>query len=239
MLIPLHQSSPKGCRNVLRNSYRLIRTLFLASLIFVGLVYLFAWSSVFTVKEIEVVGAPTKVSKELVLETSEITVGQKLARIEPRSAENRVQSLNWIKEIAISRDWVSGEVNLTVTPRTPKAYYNGKTLDASGKIFELPGFDGGELPQVSAPTPALGIQAVALFRALPVDFRDQVTSLSAVNEANFSMAVNHKGRSLSVKWGANDENPLKVQVFNALLEQPENKRIKRVDLSAPHAPIVK
>jgi hypothetical protein len=42
-----------------------------------------------------------------------------------------------------------------------------------------------------------------------------------------------------VKWGANIENPLKVQVFQELLDRPENKRIKRVDLSAPHAPIVK
>ncbi len=239
MLILLHQSSLKGCRSVLRNSYRFIRTLIVASLIFAGLVYLIAWSNVFTVKEITVIGAPTKVSKELVLKTSEIAVGQKLARIEPRAAENRVQSLNWIKDISITRNWISGEVNLAITPRTPKAYYDGKTLDASGVIFELPGFDGGKLPQVSAPTPALGIQAVALFRALPADFRDQVTSLSAINEANFSMAVNHKGRSLLVKWGANNENPLKIQVFRALLDQPENKRIKRIDLSAPHAPIVK
>lgn len=239
MLTRLHQSSPKGCRSVLRNPHRFLQTVILTSVLFAGLIYLLAWSSVFTVKEVKVVGAPTKMSKELVFETSEITVGQKLARIEPRSAENRVQSLAWIKDISISRDWITGEVNLTVTPRTPKAYYNGKTLDATGAIFELPGFDGRDLPQVSAPTPALGIEAVSLFRALPADFRDQVTSLNAVNEANFSMAVTYKGRSLSVKWGANDENPLKVQVFQALLEQPENKRIKRVDLSAPHAPIVK
>ena len=190
-------------------------------------------------KEIKVSGAPTKVSEDLVLKTSKIVVGQKLARIEPRSAEHRVQSLAWIKEISISRNWISGQVDLVVTPRTPKAYFNGKTLDASGKIFELPGFDGGDLPKVSAATPALGIQAVALFRALPVDFRDQITSLTAVNEANFSLAVTHLGRNLSVKWGANIENPLKVQVFQELLERPENKRIKRVDLSAPHAPIVK
>lgn len=223
----------------MRNSHRVLPTLVISAFIFAGLVYLLAWSSVFTVKEITVSGAPTKVSKDLVLETSEIVVGQKLARIEPRSAEHRIESLAWIKKISISRDWISGQVNLAITPRTPKAYYNGKTLDASGKIFELPGFDGGKLPQVSAPTPELGIEAVALFRDLPVDFRDQVTSLSALNEANFSLAINHKGRSLSVKWGANVENPLKVQVIQALLEQPENKRIKRVDLSAPHAPIVK
>ena len=190
-------------------------------------------------KDVAVSGAPTKVAKEIVLKTSEIKVGQKLARIEPRSAEHRIESLTWIKKISISRDWISGKVTLAITPRTPKAYYNGKTLDETGVIFELPGFDGGKLPQVSAPTPELGIEAVALFRDLPVDFRDQVTSLSALNEANFSLAINYKGRSLSVNWGANVENPLKVQVIQALLEQPENKRIKRVDLSAPHAPIVK
>ena len=223
----------------MRNSHRLLPTLIISAFIFAGLVYLLAWSNVFTVKEISVSGAPTKISKDLVLKTSGIVVGQKLARIEPRSAEHRIESLAWIKKISITRDWISGQVNLTITPRTPKAYYNGKTLDASGKIFELPGFDGGKLPQVSAPTPELGIEAVALFRDLPIDFRDQVTSLSALNEANFSLAINHKGRSLSVKWGANVENPLKVQVIQALLEQPENKRIKRVDLSAPHAPIVK
>jgi cell division septal protein FtsQ len=223
----------------LRNSHRLIRTLIISSFIFAGLVYLLAWSNVFTVKDIAVSGAPTKVSKELVLKTSEIRVGQKLARIEPRSAEHRIESLTWIKKISISRDWLSGRVTLAITPRTPKAFYNGKTLDASGAIFELPGFDGGKLPQVAAATPELGIQAVALFRDLPVDFREQVTSLTAINEANFSITINHKGRSLLVKWGANVENPLKVQVIQALLEQPENKRIKRVDLSAPHAPIVK
>ena len=223
----------------MRNSHRLLPILILSSFIFAGLVYLLAWSNVFTVKDIAVSGAPTKVAKELVLKTSEIEVGQKLARIEPRSAEHRIESLTWIKKISISRDWISGKVTLAITPRTPKAYYNGKTLDATGAIFELPGFDGGKLPQVSAPTQELGIEAVALFRDLPVEFRDQVTSLSAINEANFSLAFNYKGRRLLVKWGANVENPLKVQVIQALLEQPENKRIKRVDLSAPHAPIVK
>ena len=218
---------------------RLARWLIASVAIFSALIYLFAWSNVFTVKEIKVSGAPTKIAKELVLETSQISLGQKLARIEPRSVDHRLSTLGWVKEIKIKRDWISGEVSLTVEPRTPKAYYKGKTLDASGAIFELPGFDGGDLPQVSAPTPELGIQAVELFRQLPSDFREAVTSLTAVNEASFLLAVDYKGRSLSVKWGSSDENSLKVQVFEELLKQPENKRIKRVDLSAPHAPIVK
>ena len=218
---------------------RLARWLIASVAIFSALIYLFAWSNVFTVKEIKISGAPTKIAKELVLETSQISLGQKLARIEPRSVDHRLSTLGWVKEIKIKRDWISGEVSLAVEPRTPKAYYKGKTLDASGAIFELPGFDGGDLPQVSAPTPELGIQAVELFRQLPSDFREAVTSLTAVNEASFLLAVDYKGRSLSVKWGSSDENSLKVQVFEELLKQPENKRIKRVDLSAPHAPIVK
>jgi cell division protein FtsQ len=239
MLTRWRQSSLKGCRSALRKPQRLARFLVATVAIFSALTYLFAWSNVFTVKEIKVSGAPTKTSKELVLKTSQIYVGQKLARIEPRSVDHRLTSLGWVKEISIKRDWISGEVLLAVEPRTPKAYYKGKTLDATGAIFELPGFDGGNLPRVSAPTPELGIQAVELFRQLPTDFRESVTSLTAVNEANFLLAVRHQGRSLSVKWGSSAENLLKVQVFQELLKQPENKRIKRVDLSAPHAPIVK
>ena len=223
----------------MRNSLRLARFLIATVVIFSGLIYLFAWSNVFTVKEITISGAPTKTAKELVLETSQISLGQKLARIEPRSVDNRLSSLGWVKEITITRDWISGEVSLAVEPRIPKAYYKGKTLDATGAIFELPGFDRGDLPQVSAPTPELGVQAVELFRELPSDFREAVTSLTAVNEASFLLAMDYKGRSLSVKWGSNEENSLKVQVFQELLKQPENKQIKRVDLSAPHAPIVK
>ena len=223
----------------MRNSLRLARFLIATVAIFSGLIYLFAWSNVFTVKEITISGTPTKTAKELVLETSQISLGQKLARIEPRSVDNRLSSLGWVKEIAITRDWISGEVSLAVEPRIPKAYYKGNTLDATGAIFELPGFDGADLPRVSAPTPELGVQAVELFRDLPSDFRESVTSLTAVNEASFLLAMDYKGRSLSVKWGSNAENSLKVQVFQELLKQPENKRIKRVDLSAPHAPIVK
>jgi hypothetical protein len=53
------------------------------------------------------------------------------------------------------------------------------------------------------------------------------------------MRLAYQGRELAVKWGANEKNALKVQVFNALVKLPENKNLRRVDLSAAHAPIVK
>ena len=85
----------------------------------------------------------------------------------------------------------------------------------------------------------LGVDAIALFRSLPQTFRSKIISLSARNESNFSMRLAYQGRELAVKWGANEKSALKVQVFNALVKLPENKNLRRVDLSAAHAPIVK
>ena len=208
-------------------------------LIFVGLIYLFAWSSVFTAKSIVISGAPTVESKKLVLMTSGVLVGQKIARIEPRSVAQRLSALTWIRDVQVSRNWISGDVGIAIEPRKPSAYFAGKTIDSTGTIFLLPGFKGADLPYVSASTPALGVDAIALFRSLPQTFRSRIISLSARNESNFSMRLAYQGRELAVKWGANERNALKVQVFNALVKLPENKNLRRVDLSAAHAPIVK
>ena len=208
-------------------------------LVFSGFVYLFAWSSVFTVKMIEITGAPTAESKVLITRASEITIGEKLARIEPRSVEQRLKSFAWIKQAKISRNWIDGHVHVNVVPRTPKAFFNGKTLDLSGTVFELPGFKGADLPIVMASNPSDGVQAISLFTSLPRSFSLKITSLTARTDTNFTMKVRHENRVLNVKWGSSDANDLKIQVFNALLKERENKRVRTIDVSAPHAPIVK
>jgi hypothetical protein len=48
-----------------------------------------------------------------------------------------------------------------------------------------------------------------------------------------------ENRNLLVQWGSLENLPLKVRVYNTLLALPENKTVKKIDLSAPHAPIVK
>jgi hypothetical protein len=53
------------------------------------------------------------------------------------------------------------------------------------------------------------------------------------------MRTKYQGRDLRIFWGANEKSALKMQVLRALLALPENEKIRRVDLSAPHAPIVK
>lgn len=207
--------------------------------IFAGLVYIFAWSSIFSVSTVTVTGAPTPEIEKTITQMAGVLPGEKLARVEPRAISHRITQLKWIKKVDISRNWVHGTVQLAITPRTPSAYFNGATIDASGTIFTLPGFTGGELPEVSAPTPKLGVAAIDLFNNLPGDFRSHVISLSARNDANFTLQISLVGRDVKVLWGKNEKNSLKIQVIQALLALEENKNIRRIDVSAPHAPIVK
>jgi len=207
--------------------------------LFAGLVYLFAWSSIFAVSTVAITGAPTSETEKTISQIAAISPGQKLARVEPRAIAHRIEDLTWIKSVEISRNWINGEVEIVVTPRTPSAYFNGATMDASGTIFTLPGFEGADLPRVSAPTPELGLSAIELFQSLPEDFKSKVISLSAHNDSNIAMQIALNEREIRVLWGANEKSALKIEVINALVALEENKNIRRIDVSAPHAPIVK
>jgi cell division septal protein FtsQ len=207
--------------------------------IFAGLVYLFAWSSIFSVSSIEVMGAPTSDSKSAILTMAGVLPGEKLARVEPRSISTRIAAIAWVKSVDISRNWINGHVRISVTSRTPSAYFNGSTIDSTGTVFMLPGFAGGSLPTVSAANPKIGLAAINLFQTLPTTFKAEVISLSARDTSNFLLHLSFEGRDLHIIWGKNEKTPLKIQVINSLLALPENRSIRKIDVSAPHAPIVK
>jgi cell division septal protein FtsQ len=207
--------------------------------LFAGLVYLFAWSSIFSVSSIAVTGAPTSDSQSAILTMANVLPGDKLARVEPRSIATRISAITWVKSVDISRNWINGHVDIAITARTPTAYFNGSTIDSTGTVFVLPGFAGGSLPTVSAANPAIGLAAINLFQTLPPSFKAEVTSLSARDTSNFLLHLTMDGRDLQIAWGKNEKTGLKIDVINSLLALPENKNIKKIDISAPHAPIVK
>jgi cell division protein FtsQ len=216
-----------------------IKAVAISTIIFAGLVYLFAWSPLLTVKSIETSGLPQEISETVVIAKSEIMIGSRLARIEPRAAENSLKELSWVKEVKVSRNWLNGHVSITISQRIPVAIYKGKALDASGEIFVLAGPTPQGLPIVTASTPALGLTAIELFTALPEEIRSSLVSLTASRASAISSWQQVGERKVKVMWGSVDQVDLKVSVYKALLALPENKAIKRVDLSAPHAPIVK
>ena len=209
-----------------------------------ALAYLLGWSSIFSVKSVEVSGAPTVAVQVEIEKKSQIEVGQKLARVNPQSVARKIEKLPWIKEVTISRNWLSGIVAIEIRPREPLAHFNsdqvpGQTIDADGQLFSLPGFTNSNLPLISAKSPESALKANELFTQLPENFRSQITSMMATSTNTFTLNSIMDGREIRIRWGDSQDMALKISVINELLQLPENKRIKVIDVVAPHAPIVK
>ena len=210
-----------------------------AILLTAGLAYLLGWSNVLTIKEISYKGAPTKSSEAVVKNLTDLKVGQRLARIETRKVEARLQTLPWIESADLSRNWLSGKILVEVTPRVPIATFNGQLMDASGKRFELPGGFKSKLPSVFARDTKSGLAAIKLFTKLPTEFSTRTSAFTAASPENINFKITEGKRSLMVIWGSDIEIDLKLKVYKALVALPENSRIKKIDLTEPRSPIVK
>jgi len=209
-----------------------------------ALAYLLGWSSIFTVKSVEISGAPTAAIQVEIEKTSEIEIGQQLARVNPQSVARKVEKYPWIKDVAISRDWISGLVRIDVSPRQPLAFFNsdqvpGQTIDEEGRLFSLPGYTNPDLALISAKSPESALKANELFTQLPKNFRAQITSMTATSSNTFTLNSVIEGREIRIRWGDSQDMALKISVINKLLKLPENKQVTLIDVVAPYAPIVK
>lgn len=208
------------------------------------LAYFLGWSSFFSVKQIEITGAPTTKVQAEIEQKSQIEAGQQLARVNPQSVARRIEKLAWVKDVSISRDWLSGVVAIEISPRQPLAFFNsdqvpGQTIDEDGQLFSLPGYSNPDLALISAKNPDSALKANELFTALPENFRKNITSMIATSTNTFTLNSTLEGRDIRIRWGDNQDMALKISVINSLLKLPENKEIKLIDVVAPHAPIVK
>ena len=208
------------------------------------LAYFLGWSSFFSVKKIEITGAPTTKVQAEIEQKSQIEAGQQLARVNPQSVARRIEKLPWVKDVSISRDWLSGVVAIEISPRQPLAFFNsdqvpGQTIDEEGRLFSLPGYSNSDLALISAKNPDSALKANELFTALPENFRKNITSMIATSTNTFTLNSTLEGRDIRIRWGDNQDMALKISVINSLLKLPENKEIKLIDVVAPHAPIVK
>ena len=218
--------------------------IFLLLLIFGSGSYLLGWSPLLSVRTVEIIGAPTKESELAILRSLNIEAGDKLARVDPRALANRLKSFDWIESSQVSRNWIKGNVAISITIRTPIALYSepGKpqvVLDASGKTFATPADIAIGLPRVSAKSVVGGLAAIKVFTSLPESFSKDIDRMSAIRNDNFLIYGQFQGQDLRLIWGNGEDTELKVQVIQALLQREENKNLRMIDVSAPHAPIVK
>jgi cell division septal protein FtsQ len=200
--------------------------------VLVAVAYVLGWSSLFTVSSIEITGSKTQIS-------SGIVKGQKLARVEPRAVAAQFEKLDWVSKAKVTRNWINGKVSIELTERTPVAIYNNTVIDSTGKSFVLRGSPSTNLVQIQAKDLAAAIKAVTFFTDLPSDLKSTLTVVKVRSTGALVLVANNAGKNLEIRWGSDSENELKLKVYKALIALPENAAIKRVDVSAPHAPIVK
>lgn len=211
----------------------------IAFLAIVSAAYVLGWSSLFTVKQVVVVGAPNP-SEAFAIQHS-LHLGDKMARLESQTLVKSLQKYTWLDHSNISRNWLKGIVTVHVWTRTPIAQFQSHLVDADGVIFDLPSADASHLPTITGTSSASAKFAVSILNALPNELRLQVTALLVHGSDSAILSINNPTlkRVLTVAWGDQTNMSLKVQVYHALIALPENSKISEIDLSAPHAPIVK
>ena len=209
------------------------RLIALAAAIILALAsYALGWSTLFTVSSVEVKGTDQFLPQS-------VKVGEKLARVEPRAVAATYEKFAFVKDAQVSRNWISGKVTISITSRTPVAIFNNQAIDDSGKAFVVKGQLPADLPQIQAGTVDIAVTAVGFMTSLPDEIRSKLKVLKVRSTGAYVLDVDVQGRKVEVRWGFATDNELKAKVYKALLEQPENAKLKRMDLSAPHAPIVK
>ena len=206
--------------------------LLISTVLLAAAAYVLGWSTLFTVSAIEINGSTTQLN-------SGIVKGQKLARVEPRAIAAKFESLDWVEDAQVSRNWISGKVRIDLTERTPVAIYNNKVIDSNGKSFVLRTTPSRELVQIQAGDLTAATKAVMFFTSLPEDLKSGLSVVKVRSTGALVLVVNNSGKNLEIRWGIDGDNELKLKVYKALIALPENASLKRVDVSAPHAPIVK
>jgi len=209
------------------------RLLALVTAIIVGLAsYALGWSTLFTVSSVEIKGTDQFLPQS-------VKVGEKLARVEPRAVASTYENFAFVQDAQVSRNWISGKVTISITTRTPVAIFDNQAIDDSGKAFVVKGNLPAALPQIQASNVEIAVTAVEFMTSLPDEIRSNLKILKVRSTGAYVMDVDVEGRKVEVRWGFATDNELKAKVYKALLAQPENAKLKRMDLSAPHAPIVK
>lgn len=204
----------------------------LAVAVLAGATYVLGYSTLFTVSSVEIMGSNKPI-------TTGITKGEKLARVEPRAISAKIEMLDWVESADVSRNWINGKVVISLTPRTPIAIYKNQVIDSSGSSFVPQGEPPQGLIEIHAASIEDAVKAVAFFTELPEELNSTLTVVKVRATGALVLLLENNGKKVEVRWGIDSDNELKTKVYKALIALPENADIKRVDVSAPHAPIVK
>ncbi len=203
------------------------------SVTFVLLAWVLGWSSLLTVRTIQIEGIAPKSAlngKQLIAESG-IRVGEKMARAHISTLSELKAKYPKIESIALKRSWPS-TVTLVVKEKIAIAavYVNG--------VYQLYGEDGLPFARVAIPPNDLPIitgretagikAAVSIYRSLPADLASQIATLTARTNDLIEFTIGET----RITWGSSDDSATKIKVLRVLLKTSARK----IDVSAPLSP---
>lgn len=238
-------------------------SILLSALLIIGSAYSLGWSNLLPVKKISIDEKNESIVKEIIAKLSEkpepILIGQPIARVDRREVALRLRQLIWVDEVDVKRNLFSGEVKVSVSPRSALAQLDSKWsanpadaafLSSDLEIFYVPRSEvakaakSGDVDWLSLPALKLGADEIALKQDIKTlvaaieESGGEVRTITALNRDELSTFARINERDLDISWGSVNELALKFQVMNRLLELKANKNTKRIDLTLPTSPIV-
>ncbi|HSV40818.1 MAG TPA: FtsQ-type POTRA domain-containing protein [Nocardioidaceae bacterium] len=185
-----------------------------------GLVWLFFFSTVLAVENVDVKGTDV-VSVAKVRELADVPLGDPLARIDTAAVQARVEDLAAVKSVEVSRCWPD-TVCIDITERQSVAVVDKEGnlwgLDDSGILFRQYTERPAGLPLVrmkaTTSTDALA-ESAEIIAALPESIAKRVDYLDVRTVDEISLQLRS---GAIVIWGSADDSYNKVRVLGPLLE---------------------
>ncbi|WP_116206001.1 cell division protein FtsQ/DivIB [Amycolatopsis circi] len=205
-----------------------------------GLGYLLFFSSLLSVKTIEVQGAKT-VSADQIRATAQVPAGQPMLRADVDGIRDRVAQMPGIATVDVSRSWPT-TLEIAVTERTPIAFFDSgpggdgvHLVDGGGVVFKTVktrpvGLPELKLPKVSVDDPVTRA-VTAVLGVLPEQLLKQTKTVTAQTPASVEFTLS---TGKTVRWGNSENTDRKAKVLAALLTQQG----KIYDVSAPELPTI-
>ncbi len=157
-----------------------------------GATYVLGYSSFFTVSSVEVVGSTKAINTGIIK-------GQKLARVEPRAVATRLEKLNWIESVDISRNWINGKVVVELNQRTPIATFKNQVIDSTGTSFVPQGARPEGLIEIQAGSTEDATKAVNFFTQLPEELNSSLTVVKVRVSGAFVLITENNGKKLEIR----------------------------------------
>jgi cell division protein FtsQ len=201
----------------------------------VAAIWLVFFSSVLTVKQVDVQGE-SLLSQQRILDAAKVPEGAHLAQLDLEAIRARVSALAPVKRVDVSRDWPDG-VLIKVTERKAVAVVaiggRFQAMDSDGVLFrDYPRPPVG-MPRVvsasGAGSEALA-QAARVIAALPSGLAARVDHVEVHGVDQISLVLRS---GATVIWGSDDESAVKAQVLAKLLPHPA----RVYDVSVPGQPV--